>query len=78
MRAKEMRARSVEELETMVGNLQQELFAAKFKNHTNRLYDSSELPKKRKDLARVKTILRERELGVGPAPTKTGPQEAEG
>ncbi len=60
MRAKEMRERSTEELATMVENLQRELFTARFKNHTNRLYDSSELPKKRHDLARVKTILRER------------------
>jgi large subunit ribosomal protein L29 len=64
MRAKEMRDRSDEELRTMAGNLRQELFTARFKNHTSRLYDSSELPKKRRDLARVQTILRERELGI--------------
>lgn len=68
MRAKEMRDRSDEELKTMLANLQQELFEARFKNHTNRLYDSSELPKKRRDIARVRTILRERELSGGAAP----------
>lgn len=65
MRAKELRDRSDEELHTMEANLRYELFTAKFKNHTNRLYDSSELPKKRHDLARVLTILHERELGKG-------------
>ena len=73
MRAKELRDRSDEELDTMENNLRQELFTARFKNHTNRLYDSSELPKKRRDLARVLTIKRERELGIRGA----GSEEAE-
>jgi large subunit ribosomal protein L29 len=67
MRAKELRERNDEELLTMESNLRYELFTAKFKNHTNRLYDSSELPKKRHDLARVLTILRAREIGIAPA-----------
>ena len=70
MRAKELRDRSEEELQTMEQNLRQEIFTARFKNHTNRLYDSSELPKKRHDLARVKTILRQRELNVGKEQTE--------
>ena len=63
MRAKELRERSDEELTSMESTLRQELFTAKFKNHTNRLNDSSELTKKRHDLARVLTVKRERELG---------------
>ena len=63
MRAKEMRERSDEELQNMLGNLQQELFTARFKNHTNRLYDSSELGKKKRDIARVKTIMAEKRNG---------------
>ena len=75
MRAKELRDRSVEELKTMESNLRQEVFKAKFDNHTNQLYDSSELPKKRRDLARVMTVLHERELGI----ERGGPsQKAEG
>jgi large subunit ribosomal protein L29 len=65
VRAKELRDRTDEELRTTEANLRHELFTAKFKNHTNRLYDSSELTKKRHDLARVLTILRERELSHG-------------
>lgn len=65
MRAKELRDRTDEELRTTEANLRHELFTAKFKNHTNRLYNSSELTKKRHDLARVLTILRERELSHG-------------
>jgi large subunit ribosomal protein L29 len=65
MRAKELRERSDEELRTMERNFRQEIFTARFKNHTNRLYDSSELPKKRRDLARVLSVLRERALAAG-------------
>ena len=65
MRAKELRERTDEELRTMERNFRHEIFTARFKNHTNRLYDSSELPKKRRDLARVLTILNERELSAG-------------
>ena len=65
MRAKELRERGDEELRSMERNFRQEIFTARFKNHTNRLYDSSELPKKRHDLARVLTILHERSLEAG-------------
>jgi large subunit ribosomal protein L29 len=65
MRAKELRERTDEELLTMERTIRNELFTARFKNHTNRLYDSSELPKKRRDLARVLTILGERKLKIG-------------
>lgn len=65
MRAKELRERSDDELRTMERDFRQEIFTARFKNHTNRLYDSSELPKKRRDLARVLTILRERGIEAG-------------
>jgi large subunit ribosomal protein L29 len=67
MRATELRERTDEELQTMENNLRSELFTARFKNHLNRLYDSSELPKKRKDLARVLTIMRERQQAAAPA-----------
>ena len=65
MRAKELRERGEEELRSMERTFRQEIFTARFKNHTNRLYDSSELPKKRRDLARVLTILTERAAEAG-------------
>lgn len=77
MRARELRERTDEELRTMEINFRHELFDAKFKNHMNKLYDSSELPKKRRDLARVLTILRERELGLAPR-RRADEQESEG
>jgi len=62
MRAKELRERTDEELQTMESNLRNELFQARFKNAMNQLFDSSELPKKRRDLARVLTVMKERQL----------------
>ncbi len=77
MRAKEMRERTDEELQMMERNLRQEIFTARFKNHTNRLYDSSELPKKRHDLARVMMIMHERKSGTHVS-TTGGAEEIEG
>ena len=62
MRAKELRERSTEELKQLERTLTDELFHAKFQNYIGRLTDTSQIRKKRRDLARVKTILREREL----------------
>jgi len=57
MKAKELQARSVEELERTVASLRDELFQFRFQNHTNRLDNTSQLKKTRRDLARVLTVL---------------------
>lgn len=62
MKGKDLRERSVEDLKELEKSLQRDTFTHRFKNFTNRLDDTSAMNKTRKDLARVKTILREREL----------------
>ncbi len=62
MKSKDLRERSVEDLKELEKSLQRDTFTHRFKNFTNRLDDTSAMNKTRKDLARVKTILREREL----------------
>jgi len=62
MKSKDLRERSVEDLKDLEKSLQRDTFTTRFKNFTNRLDDTSAMNKTRKDLARVKTILREREL----------------
>lgn len=62
MKPKELRERSNDELKQLLRTLEDELFHAKFQNHIGRLTDTSQLTKKRRDIARIKTILREREL----------------
>jgi len=62
MKAKDLRERSVEELHELEKSLTLEIFTARFKNFTNRLDDTSSIRKAKKDLARVKTLLRAHEM----------------
>ena len=71
MKAKDLRERSVEDLRELEKSLTREAFTARFKNFTNRLDDTSTIGKARRDLARVKTILRQLEKQAGAA----APQE---
>jgi large subunit ribosomal protein L29 len=59
MKAKDMREKSLEDLREFEKSLAHDAFQAKFKNFTNRLDDSSQIQKLRRDLARVKTLLAE-------------------
>ena len=61
MKSKDLRERSIEDLKELEKTLTSERFQNRFKNFTNRLDDTSVLSKGRRDLARVKTILAERE-----------------
>ncbi len=64
MKARELRDLSMEELRQKEQDLTAELFNLKFQHATGQLENTERLPQVRKDLARVKTILRERELAV--------------
>ena len=66
MKAKDLRERSVEDLKELDKTLPKDLFGAKMKNFTNQLDDTSSLGKSRKDIARVKTLLRQKELALEP------------
>ncbi len=57
MKAKDLREKSVEDLEALEKQLRGTLFENRLKNFTNRLDDTSLIPRTKKDLARVKTIL---------------------
>lgn len=60
MKAKDLRARSTEDLVELQTSLKKELFGNRMKNFTNQLDDTSQLQKARRDLARIQGILRER------------------
>ncbi len=68
MTAKELRIQSVEDLTNELSNLQESLFNQRFRNILGQLEDTSQLNKIRRDIARIKTILRARELGVESTP----------
>ncbi len=62
MTAAEIRDLTDEEIRTRVGELQEELFRLRFRGATQQLENTSLLGSLRRDVARLKTILREREL----------------
>ncbi len=64
---KDIRQRTDEELVRLAEQLQQDLLDYRFQVVTSRLSDTSVLKQAKKDLARVKTILRARELGKEPS-----------
>ena len=59
MKAKELRELSEEELNEKAKELGREVFNLRFQKATSQLGNTSMVPKIRKDLARVKTVLRE-------------------
>ena len=62
MKAKEVRERSDEELKTLEHELRREHFTARIQNHTNQLDSTAKLGQLRRDIARVATVVRQREL----------------
>lgn len=62
MKANEVREMSVEELANKLNDLKEELFHLKFQHSTNQLDNPQRIVAVKKDIARVNTILREREL----------------
>lgn len=62
MKAKEVRELNVNELDLKLKNLKQELFNLRFQHATNQLENPMRIAAVKKDIARVKTIIREKEL----------------
>lgn len=65
MKAKDLRERTSEDLATLKASMQKDLFSYRMKNFTDQLEDSSLLGKARRDVARIETILAEREANKG-------------
>lgn len=62
MKASELRDLSVEELQTKLRELKEELFNLRFQLAVNQLENSNRLGAVKKDIARVSTVIRQREL----------------
>ncbi|MEE8637184.1 MAG: 50S ribosomal protein L29 [Dehalococcoidia bacterium] len=65
MKAGEIRGLSDEELLSKLEEAHEELFNLRFRLATRQLGNHRELPQVKKRIARIKTILKERELGIG-------------
>lgn len=60
MEARELRGLKIEELKAREKTVQEDLQSAQFKYRTGQLEKTTELPRLRREVARIKTILKER------------------
>jgi large subunit ribosomal protein L29 len=63
-RADDMRELADEELVTKLGEAKEELFNLRFQVATGQLDNNRRLQTVRRDIARIYTVMRERELGI--------------
>ncbi|MDY2728321.1 MAG: 50S ribosomal protein L29 [Candidatus Onthovivens sp.] len=64
MKISEIREMSTEELNHTVYSLKEQLFNLRRKKAVGQIENPAEIKKVRKDIARVYTVLKERELGI--------------
>ena len=64
MKSADLREKNVEDLRELRTTLARDVFQNRLKNFTNRLDDTSTMNKTKRDLARVITLLHERDLGI--------------
>ena len=64
MKAEPLRELSTEELNKKVVELKEELFNLRFQMATGQLENPMQLKQVRKDIARAKTVIREREIAA--------------
>ena len=64
MKAKELKNLSVEELIKKLDDLKKDLFMLRMQHATNQLDNPMQIANVKKDIARVKTIIREKETNI--------------
>jgi large subunit ribosomal protein L29 len=64
LKVEEIRALGTEALAKQLEEAHQELFNLRFRLTTRQLVNHREIPRVKKKIARLKTIMRERELGI--------------
>jgi len=64
MKIKEIREMTTEELHAKVYELKEQLFEARRKQAVGQLENGKVMTQARKDIARLYTVIRERELGI--------------
>ncbi len=64
MKIQDIRDLSTQELEDKIKDLKEELFNLRFQNATNQLDNPMRIASVKKDIAKVKTVLKEKELGI--------------
>ncbi len=65
MKASDIRNLTTAEIEQKISGFKEELFNLRFQLATGQLDNPNQIHDLRKEIARAKTVLRERELGIG-------------
>lgn len=76
MKAVEMRQLTPEELTQRLNDSADDLFRLKFQLISGQLQDYVRIKRARKEIARIKTIIRERELQANQTPTEVTTEES--
>jgi large subunit ribosomal protein L29 len=78
MKITDYRGMNDEQLELALKDMVKNLFHLRFQSATDRLETPSEMVKAKKEVARIKTIMRERKLGTRGQKTTAQPAAAQG
>jgi large subunit ribosomal protein L29 len=78
MKIADYRGMNDEQLELALKEMVKNLFHLRFQSATDRLETPSEMVKAKKEVARIKTIMRERKLGTRGQKTTAQPATAQG
>ena len=70
MKADEVRALSPADLEAKLTDLKKDLFFLRMQHATNQLDNPLKISEVRREIARVKTIIREKQLGLSVRPNR--------
>ena len=76
MKASEVRAKTVDELDTQLGDLKKEQFNLRFQKATGQLEKTGRVRQVRRDIARIKTIAAEKASGKQVPAAKAKPAKA--
>ncbi len=68
MRPRDIRRRDDADLNQEIRRLREEVFQQRFRGQSEEKVDRGQVRKHRRDMARIKTILRARDLGIENAP----------
>ncbi len=66
MKINELKEQTVEELESKLADVKKNVFNLKFQKATGQLENTRAIPNLKKDIAKIKTLIREKELKPGP------------
>jgi large subunit ribosomal protein L29 len=72
MKSKQVLEMTDKELQNKLNELKSELFFLRFKNATNQLSNPMVLVETRRDIARIKTVIRQREIAGAKSETVKG------